>query len=52
MTGITGLGGEGGPTDVPFWIAWAVCSKFSKAEISGSWLVKNDREDEEEQDGN
>jgi hypothetical protein len=35
MTGKTGLCGEGGSTDVPFWIARAVCSKSSKAERKG-----------------
>ena len=54
MTGKTGLGGEGGSTDVPFWIAWAVCSNFSKAKRKGGggegWLVQNVREDEEKQE--
>lgn len=32
MTGLTGLGGEGGSSDVPLWIALAVCSNLSEAE--------------------
>lgn len=47
MMGLTGLGGEGGSTDVPFCIALAVCLNSSEAGRGKGerkkWLVKNAR---------